>query len=40
LRFTRSFADMTTRRHHPGTHAAELLVNGARFPLGEFDVVG
>jgi 3-methyladenine DNA glycosylase AlkC len=39
LRFTRSFADMTTRRHHPGTHAAELLVNGARFPLGEFDVV-
>jgi len=40
LRFTRSFADMTTRRHHSGTHAAELLVNGARFPLGEFDVVG
>lgn len=39
LRFTRSFADMTTRRHHPGRHAAALLVNGAAYDLGEFDLL-
>jgi 3-methyladenine DNA glycosylase AlkC len=39
LRFTRSFADMTTRRHHPGRHAAALLVNGAEYDLGEFELL-
>jgi len=33
-----SFADKTTRKHYPGRHAAELLVNGVRVPLCEFDV--
>jgi 3-methyladenine DNA glycosylase AlkC len=34
-----SFADMTTRRHFPGRHRIELLVNGRAIPLTEFDVV-
>ena len=29
-------ADLTTRRHHPGEHRLELLVNGERLPLGTF----
>lgn len=33
-----SFADMTTRKHYPGAHRAELLVNGEALPLGEFEV--
>jgi len=33
-----SFAQMTTRRHYPGRHRIELLVNGVAFPLGEFMV--
>lgn len=33
-----SLADKTTRKHYPGRHAAELLVNGVRVPLCEFDV--
>jgi 3-methyladenine DNA glycosylase AlkC len=35
---TVSFADMTTRRHHPGRHRLELLVNGIAHPLAEFEV--
>lgn len=31
-----SFADMTTRRHYPGRHRIELLLNGIARPLGEF----
>lgn len=34
-----SFAPMTTRRHHPGVHRIELLVNGVAMPLGEIRVV-
>jgi 3-methyladenine DNA glycosylase AlkC len=34
-----SFADMTTRRHFPGRHRIDLLVNGQAIPLTEFDVV-
>jgi len=30
------FADLSTRRHHPGRHAIELLVNGATAARGEF----
>lgn len=33
-----SFASLTTRRPRPGTHAIDVLVNGATFPLGEFEV--
>ena len=29
-------ADLTTRKHHTGRHAIDLLVNGVRFPLGAF----
>lgn len=29
-------ADLTTRKHHPGRHTIELLVNGRAFPLGAF----
>jgi len=29
-----TLADLTTRKHHPGRHAIELLVNGRSFPLG------
>lgn len=33
-----SFAQMTTRRHYPGRHRIEVLVNGVAHPLGEFEV--
>jgi 3-methyladenine DNA glycosylase AlkC len=33
-----SLADMTTRRHHPGEHPVEVLVNGQARPLGSFDL--
>src|SRR5262249_11376769 len=33
-----SFADMTTRRHHPGRHTLEVLVNGVTYRLAEFEV--
>ena len=33
-----SFADMTTRRHYPGRHRIDLLINGVTYPLAEFDV--
>lgn len=34
-----SLAQLTTRRHHPGKHVMELIVNGYAHPLGEFDLV-
>jgi 3-methyladenine DNA glycosylase AlkC len=33
-----SFEPMTTRKHYPGRHAIDVLVNGVRFSLGEFDL--
>jgi 3-methyladenine DNA glycosylase AlkC len=33
-----SFADLTTRRHYPGRHRLEALINGAVHPLATFDV--
>jgi 3-methyladenine DNA glycosylase AlkC len=33
-----SFADLTTRKHYRGRHAIDLLVNGVRFELCEFEV--
>jgi hypothetical protein len=29
---------MTTRRHHPGVHGLELVINGETHELGTFDV--
>lgn len=34
-----SFMSMTTRRHYPGRHRIEALVNGVTYPLGEFDLL-
>ena len=31
-----SLVEMTTRKHHPGTHRVEALCNGQAFPLGAF----
>jgi hypothetical protein len=33
-----SFVDLTTRKHYAGRHAIDLLVNGVRFALCEFEV--
>ncbi|MBL9022622.1 MAG: DNA alkylation repair protein [Myxococcales bacterium] len=33
-----SFTDLTTRRHYPGPHRIEALVNGVAFPVGELHV--
>lgn len=33
-----SFEQLTTRRHYPGRHPLEVLVNGQALPLGELDV--
>lgn len=38
LTSTVSFADMTTRRHYPGRHRIDLLINGVAHPLAEFEV--
>lgn len=37
---TVSLEDLTTRRHYPGRHRLDALVNGVAFPLGEVDVRG
>lgn len=38
LRKTVSIAELTTRKHYPGRHAVDALVNGAAVPIGEFAV--
>jgi 3-methyladenine DNA glycosylase AlkC len=38
LRGKISFAPMTTRRHFPGRHSIDLLINGVTYPLAEFHV--
>jgi 3-methyladenine DNA glycosylase AlkC len=40
LRFEKklSLADLTTRKHHPGTHAVEVLLNGRAVALGRFEL--
>jgi hypothetical protein len=38
LRTSLSLADMTTRRHYPGRHRLELVVNGRAHPAGEFQL--
>lgn len=39
LRGRVSLAPMTTRRHYPGRHSLDLVVNGVSTPLGEFLIV-
>ena len=34
-----SLAEMTTRKHYPGTHRVEALINGRTHPLGSFELV-
>lgn len=38
LRGKISLKEMTTRRHHPGLHRIEVLVNGVARPLAEFEL--
>lgn len=40
FRKTVSLADLTTRRHYPGEHRVEALLNGRVEPLGSFTVTG
>jgi hypothetical protein len=40
LEKTISFAPMTTRKHYPGMHRVEALVNGRATDLGSFTVTG
>jgi 3-methyladenine DNA glycosylase AlkC len=35
---TISLADMTTRKHHPGEHVVEAIVNGHAHPVGSFEL--
>jgi 3-methyladenine DNA glycosylase AlkC len=39
LRGRISFEELTTRRHYPGLHRVELLVNGVAYPLAELEVL-
>ena len=39
FRKTLSLVEMTTRKHHAGTHLVEALVNGKVMPLGSFELV-
>ena len=34
-----SLVEMTTRKHHAGTHVVEALINGKAMPLGRFELV-
>ena len=36
---TVSFKNMTTRRHYPGRHRIDALINGVAYPLAEFEVL-
>jgi len=38
LNISRSFKDVSTRKHHPGTHRAEIVINGISHGELEFDV--
>lgn len=35
-----TLAELTTRKHHPGEHRVDALVNGLAFPLGSFVLRG
>ena len=36
---TLSLAEMSTRKHYPGKHQVEVMLNGAAQPLGSFELV-
>jgi 3-methyladenine DNA glycosylase AlkC len=36
---TISLTEMTTRKHYPGTHRVEVVLNGTADPLGSFELV-
>jgi hypothetical protein len=36
---TVSLADLTTRKHYPGTHTVDVVINGVAEPLGRFELV-
>lgn len=38
IRIVIKLADLTTRKHYPGKHRVELLVNGRKYPVGEFQL--
>jgi len=39
LRINQTIRDFTTRRHHPGQHAIELIVNGQTMATGGFELL-
>lgn len=39
LRKKVSLAELTTRKHYPGKHMVDVILNGATQPLGEFELV-
>lgn len=39
FRKTVSLADLTTRRHYPGRHAVDVVINGVVTPIGTFTLV-
>ncbi len=39
LNKTLSLMQLTTRKHYPGTHHMELMVNGRAYPLGTFELL-
>jgi hypothetical protein len=38
IRIVVKLAELTTRKHYPGKHGVELLVNGQKYPVGEFQL--
>jgi 3-methyladenine DNA glycosylase AlkC len=38
LRIVIKLAELTTRKHYPGRHNVELLINGQKYPVGEFQL--
>ncbi|HRA62157.1 MAG: DNA alkylation repair protein [Rhodoferax sp.] len=38
LRKTVALSDLTTRKHYPGLHRVDALVNGIAMPLGQFEL--
>ncbi len=39
FRKTITLAELTTRKHHPGRHEVEALINGTAFSLGSFQLI-
>ncbi|MDP3781314.1 MAG: DNA alkylation repair protein, partial [Sphingopyxis sp.] len=39
LRINQTIRDFSTRRHHPGRHSIDLIVNGQTMATGGFDLL-